>query len=79
MAIYVGIHKVFEDDAQAIYEYGPDEQRVGRIQIDKDSGKTCVLSAVPGDGKQAYSLPAKRKLLKHWRLQEYPDKTCWAS
>lgn len=79
MAIYVGIRKVAENGDHVVYEFGPDEQRVGRIRISRTTGEVEVLSEVPGDDKTAYSPRAKRKLLLHWRKQEFPDTTCWAS
>ena len=79
MAIYVAIRKVSENDVQAVYEFGPDEKRVGQIRVVKASGEIDVLSEVPGDEKPVFSPCAKRKLLLHWRSSEFPDKTCWAS
>ena len=79
MAVYVGIRKVEETDDDATYEYGPDDDRVGRIKVLKQSGDMEVLSEVPGDEKGTFSMRAGRKLLLHWREGEFPEKTCFAS
>lgn len=79
MAIYVTIYKISETDSFAVYEYGPNEDRVGQIQINKETGDIEILSNVPGDVKMTYSLCAKRKLFLHWQNKEFPDKTCFAA
>lgn len=79
MAIYVGMWKIDEDDKYAMYEFGPSEVRVGVIRVNKEDGSTEVISEVPDDDKRAYSSCANRKLLLHWRKQEFPDQTCFAS
>ncbi|QDV71924.1 hypothetical protein [Botrimarina mediterranea] len=79
MAIYVGIWKINEDDQYATYEFGPNEDRVGVVRVAKEDGSTEVITEVPDDEKRAYSPCARRKLLLHWRKQEFPDKTCFAS
>lgn len=79
MAIYVGIRKIEEDAEYVTYEFGPNEERVGSIRLTKEDGQMEVISEVPDDDKRAYSPCAKRKLLLHWRKQEFPEKTCFAS
>jgi len=80
MAIYLTIRKISEDENCAIYEFGPDEEHLGEIKIEKVDGNTIVLKNVPGDIDNAhYAACAGHKLLKHWRVQEYPDKTCYAA
>jgi hypothetical protein len=79
MAVYIALRKVEETTEFATYEYGPDEVRVGRIRVLKQSGDMEVLSEVPGDDKRTFSPRAGRKLLLHWRAGEYPETTYWAS
>jgi dTDP-glucose pyrophosphorylase len=79
MVIIVLMRKVTEDSSVAIYEFGPNEERTGRIQVDKATGKVVVLAEVPDDKKSAYSLCAVRKLTKHCQRGEFPERTCWAS
>lgn len=79
MAIYVGIQKIDEDDSFATYQYGPNEERVGQVKICKESGEIEILSEVPDDDKQQFSMCAVRRLTLHFRENEFPDKTCFAA
>ncbi|QGQ22348.1 hypothetical protein F1728_06530 [Gimesia benthica] len=79
MAIYVTIYKISESDSFAIYEYGPNEDCVGQIQINKGTGEIEILSNVPSDDKMTSALCAKRKLYLHWKNKEFPDKTFYAA
>jgi len=79
MAIYVLIRKKEENDSAVKYEFGPTEERLGVLEIAKDSGEVSVLTEVPDDGEQVFSLRAHRKVIQHWRQGQFPDETCWAS
>lgn len=79
MAIYVAIWKISETDKHAVYEYGPSEDRAGQLQVEKDTGEISIIADVPGDERGVYAPCAQRKLLKHWRDGQLPDRTCWAS
>lgn len=79
MALYVLIQKKAEDASFTDYEFGPSEDRLGVLRLSKESGEISVITEVPGDSKQLYSLPAQRKILQHWQDGECPDRTCWAS
>jgi len=79
MGMYVMIRKKADDEVHAEFEFGPNENRLGRIRIDKASGEMVVLKDVPDDTKSIYSTLAQRKIHLHWKDGEYPDATCWAS
>ena len=79
MAVYVLIRKISENDQFAEYEYGPNEDRLGKIKLIKFSGESEIIQEVTGDENQIYSARAARKLFLHWKNGEFPDRTCWAS
>ena len=79
MAIYVGIRKLSANDDFAEYSFGPTEEEVGRLRINKSSGKIEILEEVEGDDFKKYSMRAARKLMLHFRENEFPDITCFAS
>ena len=77
--VYVRIRKITTSDSHVEYEFGPNEERVGRIQIDRVSGEIEVLADVPDDTNSFYAIRAARKLTLHFRYNEFPDRTCFAS
>ena len=79
MAIYVGIRKLNANDDFAEYSFGPTEEEVGRLRINKSSGEVEILEEVEGDDSKKYSTRAARKLTLHFRKNEFPDSTCFAS
>lgn len=79
MAIYVGIKKLSSDDEFVEYSFGPNEEEVGRLRVNKSSGKIDILDEVPGDESRKYSTRAARKITLHYRKDEFPDVTCFAS
>lgn len=79
MAIYVGIERLNENDEFAEYSFGPNENERGRLRINKQSGEIDVLEEVAGDESKKYSVRAVRKLTLHFRANELPEVTCFAS
>lgn len=61
------------------YSFGPTEENMGRLRINKVSGEITILEEVPGDHTQFNSIRAIRKLTLHFREKEFPDITCFAS
>ncbi len=43
---YVLLLKEYEDDEKVIYRFGPDEKRMGTIQLNKVTGKFTELEAI---------------------------------
>ena len=78
MAIYILIEKVNEDNDCAEYVFGENEFVLGKMKIEKDSGRITVTEEAPDDSGWI-SQRAGRKIFLHWREGEFPDKTCWAS
>ena len=79
MAIYVGIKRLNADDEFAEYSFGPNDDKLGRLRINKRSGEIEVLEEVAGDESKKYSVRAARKLILHFRSNEFPEVTCFAS
>lgn len=79
MAIYVGIKRLSVNEEFAEYSFGPNDEEVGRLRINKRSGEIEVLEEVAGDDSKKYSVRAARKLLLHFRVNEFPEVTCFAS
>lgn len=79
MAIYVGIKRLNANDEFAEYSFGPNDEERGRLRIHKQSGEIEVLEQVAGDESKKYSMRAARKLTLHFRANEFPEVTCFAS
>jgi hypothetical protein len=81
MAVYIQIRKTSETDTEAVYEFLPDadENRAGKLVIDKLSGEIKQLESDVKDDKKFYFSRAARKVHLHHQKGEYPDNTCWAS
>jgi hypothetical protein len=50
----------------------------GKLKIDKNNGDVHTIELAEGDNGM-HAQRACWALMKHWKLGEYPDKTCWAS
>lgn len=79
MAFYIGLRRQESNETFAEYSFGPDDEQAGLLRIDKDSGEIEVLREVPGDESKKYSIRAARKMTLHFRDNEYPEVTCFAS
>lgn len=79
MAIYVAIRKVASYAEFFEYSFGPTEENMGRLRINKFSGDIMIIEEVSGDLTQFNSIRAIRRLTLHFREKEFPDITCFAS
>lgn len=79
MATYVAIRKLSGNESHVEYKFGPNEETVGRLRIDRRTGTIEILEEVPGDDSRSYSIRASRKLTLHFRNNEFPETTCFAS
>ena len=52
MALYTLLVKVEEDDRSVSYRFGPDEARMGLVELDKVNGLVRELEPVPGATSQ---------------------------
>lgn len=78
MAIYILIKKTFENAHFAEYIYGEDENSLGKMEIEKQSGRIIVTEEAPNDNG-LISQRAGHKIFLHWKAGEFPEKTCWSS
>jgi len=82
MATYVLMLKDYEDEDKVVYKFGPDENRMGKVEINKKTKEYIELEAVPESGTKFYFNCTVSKLLKYLREnegQEFPEKTFYAS
>lgn len=77
--MYVLILKHDENDQQVTYYFGPNEQQLGLLRLNKQSGEVDELQAVPGESSDAFFTRAAVKVRQHWKQGLFPEKTCWAS
>ncbi len=68
------------DDAQSVrYRFGPDEQHLGLLQLDKQTGDVHELTGAPHPHPQEIFFPSAVKVREHWRSGNYPDRTAWTA
>ena len=79
MAFYIMILKQKEDLEKAIYSFGPNEEKLGCLQLNKIDGKIEEVRQVPVENPSAFFNRAAIKLYCHWKNGELPEKTIWAS
>ncbi len=79
MAFYVVILKQSEDHSAVIYSFGSTEEKLGLLQLEKDSGNVKELEPVPEKNSESLFARAAVKVRQHWKEGLYPEKTCWAS
>ena len=79
MAFYVLILKEKEDETGVTYRFGPHEDRLGSLWIDKFSGEVKELQETPEQNSQAFFQRAAVKVWQNWKKGAFPEKTSWAS
>lgn len=79
MAFYVLILKDREDETGVTYRFGPNEDHLGSLWLDKSSGEVKELQETPAHNPQALFQRAAVKVWQHWKKGSFPEKTCWAS
>jgi hypothetical protein len=80
MAIYLRIVKVDDTPTHAEYTFmNSTEDRVGRFQIDKESGETVLIENMPGDGNGHMFSRAAYKVKKAFQSGELPELTIYAA
>ncbi len=78
MAFYI-LLKESEDATSVVYGFGPHEEKLGRLLLDKTSGTVKEIEPAPINNPEAFFPRAAVKIRQHWREGSFPDKTCWAS
>lgn len=80
MAFYVIITKVSETPEKVVYSFGPSEDKMGRLEFDKNDGSGKEIEPAPTTNPSAFYIRAWAKIYRHWRQEgNFPDETCWAS
>lgn len=79
MAFYILILKIHESTNKVIYAFGPNEQQMGKLEINKKNGYFKILKPVEIQNSQAFFKRAAMKLSQHWKNNEFPQRTTWES
>ncbi|MEO0826903.1 MAG: hypothetical protein AAFY67_14760 [Cyanobacteria bacterium J06642_9] len=79
MAFYILIIKSAEDSSKAIYKFGPNEECLGSLSIDKVTGEVEQIDPVPVERPEGFFVRASTKLRKHLANGQLPDRTSWES
>ncbi len=77
--MYILIHRKEDSPGHADYVFGEDENAVGRLRLNKETGEITLVEPAPGDTRLGMFQRAVRKLTLHWQAGETPEKTCWAT
>lgn len=79
MAFYVLLLKEKEDNIGVVYRFGPDENDLGLLWLDKSNGVVKELKQTSVNNSEAFFQRAAVKVRQHWKAGNFPEKTCWAS
>ncbi|OBZ13598.1 hypothetical protein [Bacillus sp. FJAT-26390] len=83
MAIYVMLVKEEENDTHVIYQFGPEEDKLGKVKLDKRTGDFEELLPVPNISRESnfYLFRAVSRLQKILKENNgvFPDTTSFAS
>jgi hypothetical protein len=79
MAFYVLLLKESENDLKVIYRFGPNEEKLGRLQLDKLTGEIKEIEPAPTHNSSALFPRAAAKIYRHWKEGILPEESCWAS
>lgn len=79
MAFYIDLEKIEENDETAKYKFYTSAENVGIIEIIKSNGDVVEIEPAPNDRGKLLFQRSAWALMKHWRKNEYPKGTYWAS
>ena len=79
MAFYIMLVKESEDEQGVIYNLGDDPEHFGKIHLDKSNGMIKEIKGIPNQHSDLMLTRAGVKLRQHWKMGDFPDRTCWAS
>lgn len=79
MAILIQINRVADFPDAAVYKFGLVEGVIGRVSLDKASGRVELFDIAPeAASRQAFYLPrVARALARHHAAGEYPERTSY--
>lgn len=77
MAILIQINMVAEFPDSLIYEFGPVEEIIGRVSLNKSDGQVELFDMVPGAKNciDSYLSRVAIVLARHHASGEYPERT----
>ncbi len=81
MSLYVIIEKVYENEKQVVYNFGPSPNSFEKLVINKETGEINRLETSVNNPNYYY-LKAVAKLNRHIKSNpsdQYPDKLIYAS
>lgn len=84
MAFHIEIIKQNESENKVIYSFTSTSSLYqnslpGLLEINKKNGNVVLIRMAENDVRKAFFMRASRKVFVHWKNNEYPDKTEWAS
>ena len=78
MALYTLLVKVEEDERSVRYRFGPAEDRMGLVELDKVGGLVRELESVPGVNTQTDLSNARKQLFRLLtKGTGFPDTTAY--
>jgi hypothetical protein len=81
MSLYVIIEKEYEDEAKVIYHYGPNQESLEKLEINKETKQVAKIETGVNHPNYYY-LKAAAKIFKHNKENPndmYPKKLVYAS
>ena len=81
MATYVMLIKDYEDNEKVIYKFSPDDQTLGRVELNKITKEYIELEPVPNTKTAFYYNRAVSRLLRCLNDEKgiFPEHTHYAS
>jgi hypothetical protein len=82
VATYVLMLKVYEDSEKVIFKFGPNEERMGKVEMNKITKAYNENEPIPGIQSSFYFNCTVSKLLRYLKENEgneFPDRMFYAS
>lgn len=79
MAFYIELEKVEQTEKYVRYKYYTSATNIGILELDFEKENIVEVSPAPDDKNGLLFQRASMRIFKHWKNDEYPSKTCWAS
>jgi hypothetical protein len=79
VAILIQLNRVADFPDAAVYEFGPADRIVGRVSVDKATGRVELFDIEPADAaRDGFYLPrVARALARHHAAGEFPERTSY--
>lgn len=79
MGFYIKITKIYESSEVARYTFSPDEERFGKIEVNKLTGEMDYIEPMEGDNRDLFLIRAAARLRQVTKNGVYPESAEWAS